>query len=101
MYPSWRKKFKAMNVLFVCTGNTCRSPIAETLMDDSVDRETTKKGIGVIIKESERLSGMVEELLGFSRLQSGVRLDCKLLDLVAELTDAALFVQARMQQEGG
>ena len=29
---------------------------AETLMDDSVDRETTKKGIGVIIKESERLS---------------------------------------------
>lgn len=44
---------------------------AETLMDDSVDRETTKKGIGVIIKESERLSGMVEELLDFSRLQSG------------------------------
>ena len=43
---------------------------------------------------------MEEELLSFCLLESGVKLDCKPLDLVAELTDAALFVQARMQQEG-
>ena len=44
---------------------------AETLVGDSADRETTEKGIGVILKETDRLSAMVEELLHFSRLQSG------------------------------
>ena len=73
---------------------------AETLMDDSVDRETTKKGIGVIIKESERLSGMVEELLDFSRLQSGrLKLNLTKLDLVAELSDAVLMFTERARQE--
>lgn len=32
-----------MNVLFVCTGNTCRSPIAEEVADDAVDRSTHYK----------------------------------------------------------
>lgn len=74
---------------------------AETLMDDSVDRETTRKGIGVIIKESERLSGMVEELLDFSRLQSGrLKLTLTKLDLVAELSDAVLMFTERARQEG-
>lgn len=73
---------------------------AETLMDDSVDRDTTKKGIGVIIKESERLSGMVEELLDFSRLQSGrLKLTLAKLDLVAELSDAVLMFTERAKQE--
>lgn len=62
--------------------------------------ENYRKGLSIIGRETERLYGMVEELLRFSRLESGVKLDCKPLDLVAELTDAALFVQARMQQEG-
>lgn len=61
--------------------------------------ENYRKGLSIIGREAERLYGMVEELLSFSRLESGVRLDCKLLDLVAELTDAVLFVGPRMQQE--
>ena len=43
---------------------------------------------------------MVEELLDFSRLQNGIKLNCQVLDLVAEATDAALFVEARIRQEG-
>ena len=43
---------------------------------------------------------MVEELLDFSRLQNGLKLNCEVLDLVAEATDAALFVEARIQREG-
>ena len=36
-----------------------------------LDRRTFDKGMGVIIKESARLTSIVEELLDFSRIQSG------------------------------
>lgn len=59
-----------------------------------------RKGLSIIGRETDRLYGMVEELLSFSRLQSGVRLECSPLDLVAELTDAVLFMEARIRSEG-
>lgn len=59
-----------------------------------------RRGLAVINAETDRLYTMVEELLDFSRLQNGIRLNCEVLDLVAEATDAALFVGARMKQEG-
>ena len=59
-----------------------------------------RKGLEVIGAETDRLYEMVEELLDFSRLQNGIRLDCQVLDLVAEATDAALFVEGRIRQEG-
>ena len=44
----------------------------ETLVrDENPDPATMKKGIRVIMEETERLSSMVEELLDFSRMQSG------------------------------
>lgn len=61
--------------------------------------ENYRKGLSIIGREADRLYEMVEELLSFSRLQSGVKLECASLDLVAELTDAVLFMQARMQKE--
>ena len=39
-------------------------------------------------------------MLDFSRLQNGIKLNCQVLDLVAEATDAALFVEPRIRQEG-
>ncbi|MEA4853864.1 MAG: low molecular weight protein arginine phosphatase [Christensenella sp.] len=33
-----------MNILLVCTGNTCRSPIAEVVLDDAVDRSSILHG---------------------------------------------------------
>lgn len=45
---------------------------AETAkMSIGYDEETVGKGLDVVIKESERLHGLVEELLDFSRMQSG------------------------------
>lgn len=44
---------------------------AETLQTGGIGRETYDKGMNVIVREAERLSGMVEELLDFSRMQSG------------------------------
>lgn len=62
--------------------------------------ENYRKGLSIIGRETDRLYEMVEELLSFSRLQSGVKLECCPLDLVAELTDAALFMEARIHKEG-
>lgn len=62
--------------------------------------ENYRKGLEVIGAETDRLYAMVEELLDFSRLQNGIKLDCQVLDLVAEATDAALFVEGRIRQEG-
>lgn len=73
----------------------------ETLraLDDPTD-ENYRKGLSIISNETDRLYNMVEELLDFSRLQNGgIRMECHPLDLVAELTDAVLFCEARMRQE--
>ena len=74
----------------------------ETLrtLDDPTD-ENYRKGLEIINNETGRLNNMVEELLDFSRLQNGrIRMECRPLDLVAELTDAVLFCEARIRQEG-
>ncbi|MEM0529001.1 HAMP domain-containing sensor histidine kinase [Zongyangia sp. HA2173] len=77
----------------------------ETLMaeseDETIDPQTIRKGMGVILKETDRLSGMVEELLDFSRMQSGrLKLVMNKLDLLAELSDAVLMFTERAKREG-
>ncbi len=62
--------------------------------------ENYRRGLAVISTETDRLYTMVEELLDFSRLESGVKMQCAALDLVAEVTDAVLFIEARAAQEG-
>ena len=75
----------------------------ETLMlstDDTVD-ELTRKGLQVIVKEAGRLEGFVEELLDFSRLQSG-RMNLRLAktDLFAELDETVFTFRERALREG-
>ncbi len=73
---------------------------AETLKDPSIDYATLQKGMGVILKESYRLSSMVEELLDFSRIQSGrFKLNTSKLDLVAELSDVVLMFTERARRD--
>ncbi len=74
---------------------------AETLMVDAgEDPETTRKGVGVIVSETERLSQMVEELLDFSRMQSGhFTLQSSKMDILAELGDAVLIYSDKARRE--
>lgn len=72
----------------------------ETLSHLSPEEEMYARGMDIITRETQRLYNMVEELLDFSRLQSGVKLNFQRLDLVAEVSDAALMMQARIQQQG-
>ena len=72
---------------------------AETLQEGA-DPETAEKGMGVIIRESERLSGLVEELLDFSRLQNGrMRLLVSRLDILSELDQAVYLFTDRARTE--
>lgn len=66
-----------------------------------LDRRTFDKGMGVIIKESGRLTGIVEELLDFSRIQTGrmVLLNEK-LDILAELDEVVYMLRDRAVNEG-
>ncbi len=65
------------------------------------DGEMMSKGLDVIADEAERLSGIVEELLDFSRLQSG-RLEMKFnrLDVLAELEEAVFLFRDRARKNG-
>ncbi|MCM1528973.1 MAG: HAMP domain-containing histidine kinase [Alistipes sp.] len=74
---------------------------AETLMVDGGENpDTMKKGVGVIVNETERLSQMVEELLDFSRMQSGhFSLQKANLDILAELGDAVLIYSDKARRE--
>lgn len=72
---------------------------SETLQEGA-DQETAEKGMNVIIRESERLSGLVEELLDFSRLQNNrMRLIVSRLDILAELDEAVYMFTDRARTE--
>lgn len=72
---------------------------AETICMEN-DPETIHKGMNVIVNETERLSRMVEELLDFSRMQSGhFTLQKDMMDVLAELGDAVLIYKDKAERE--
>ncbi|MBQ3531322.1 MAG: HAMP domain-containing histidine kinase [Oscillospiraceae bacterium] len=74
--------------------------LEDSSKDNSIDSKTLERGMGVIIGETERLSVMVEELLDFSRLQSGrMVLQPMKLDIIAELSEAVLTFEQRAIRE--
>lgn len=67
----------------------------------TLDRRTFDKGMGVIIKESSRLTSIVEELLDFSRIQSGrMVLMNEKLDILAEFDETVYMLKERAVAEG-
>lgn len=65
------------------------------------DTEMMEKGLDVIAGEAERLSGIVEELLDFSRMQSGhLMMKFGRTDVVAELEEAVFLFRDRAEKSG-
>ena len=81
---------------------TAISGWAETLsVDPGSNLDQTKRGLGIILKESRRLTTMVEELLEFTKMQDGrFTLRVESVDLAGELEDAVYTYFELFRQEG-
>ncbi len=99
---------KIKNEFISSVSHELRTPLtaisgwAETLMADEKDPESIQaKGLEVIQHESMRLRDMVEELLDFSRVESGrIVLNKTVFDLNAELEDTIFMLEQRLAQDG-
>ncbi len=74
---------------------------SETLRQGGAsDEELMTKGLDVISSEAERLSGIVEELLDFSRMQGGhMTMRFGRMDVLAELEEAVVLFRERAKRE--
>ena len=74
----------------------------ETLLaDDSGDPEQLRRGVRIILRESRRLTNMVEELLEFSKIEDGrFTLRVEQMDLQAEVEDAIYTYRELFRQDG-
>ena len=74
---------------------------AETIAYDEAVQGDSLRGINIISREAERLTGMVKELLEFTRIQDGrFNLRVELIDIAAELEDA-LFTYGELMRQAG
>ncbi|MDD6160214.1 MAG: HAMP domain-containing sensor histidine kinase [Oscillospiraceae bacterium] len=81
---------------------TAISGWAETLYNGEIDNaEDMKKGLGIVVSEAKRLTNMVEELLEFSRIETGrFNLSVEPVDIKAELEDAAYTYREFFRRKG-
>ncbi|MEA5152940.1 MAG: HAMP domain-containing sensor histidine kinase [Oscillospiraceae bacterium] len=74
---------------------------SETIAYDPAVQGDSLRGVQIISKEAERLTGMVKELLEFTRIQDGrFNLRIELIDIAAELEDA-LFTYGELMRQAG
>lgn len=74
---------------------------AETVENNLDDPATVETGLDVIRKETTRLSQMVEEMLDFSRIESGrMKLQTEIFDLRGDVYDALFVYNEMLRQEG-
>jgi signal transduction histidine kinase len=74
---------------------------AETIAHDPSDDDTTRQGLSIIIKETHRLSRIVEELLEFSRLEgSTFKLNVTQLDICDVIQDSVFTYKEMLEQSG-
>ncbi len=98
---------KMKNEFISSVSHELRTPLtaikgwAETMqMDGFNDKRTLEKGMGIIIKETERLGGIVEEVLDFSRIQQDrMVLIMDKVDILAELDESIYMQKERAAKE--
>ena len=74
---------------------------SETLQYDPAIKDESLRGVKIISKEAERLTGMVADRLEFTRIQDGrFNLRMELVDIAAELEDS-LFTYGKLMSEAG
>ncbi|TFD96994.1 low molecular weight protein arginine phosphatase [Jeotgalibacillus sp. R-1-5s-1] len=52
-----------MRILFVCTGNTCRSPMAEAILKNRVEEEVEVRSAGLFAMEGGRASHHAQQVM--------------------------------------
>lgn len=71
------------------------------LSDEEMNPTVTKRGMEIILRESKRLTSMVEDLLEFTRMQDGrFTLNIQTSDILADFEDTVFMYGSRLQQEG-
>ncbi len=97
---------KVKNDFISTVSHELRTPLtaikgwAETIRDID-DAEMTAKGIDVIISEADRLYNIVEDLLDFSKMQSGrMTMRAEPVDIVHELDSAIEVFRDRAKRDG-
>ena len=79
---------------------TAISGWGETLLSDDTLSQQTRRGMLIILREARRLTGMVEELLEFTRMQDGrFTLSVEKADILAEFEDTVFMYGSRLKQE--
>ena len=94
---------KLKNDFIASVSHELRTPLTsikgwtETLANiEELPPEDYQKGVRIIQSEADRLYGMVEELLDFSRMQNGgMTFQFERIDVVAEVSDAVLMCTQR------
>lgn len=102
------KADKIKNDFISTVSHELRTPLTaikgwtETLLCINESNDVTvNNGLKVIQSETDRLYTLVEDLLDFSRMQSGrMTLHLKKIDLIAELDDAVYVLRDRATREG-
>ena len=74
---------------------------SETLLTSDKLDEDTRKGAGIILREANRLTEMVVDLLDFTRIQDGrMTLHVEKTDIRGEFEDTVYMYGSRLRQEG-
>ena len=74
---------------------------SETLLTSEDLDDGTRRGAGIILREANRLTEMVVDLLDFTRIQDGrMTLNIEPTDIRSEFEDTVYMYSSRLRQEG-
>lgn len=83
-----------MNIYFICTGNTCRSPMAEAILKGRNLLNVDVKSAGIYAHEGSPMSKHAQQVLDQQQMthnhssSSFTRQDAQWADLILTMTDA-------------